>query len=139
MSGNIITTHSLGFARIGVKRELKKALEAYWNGQSSAETLQQTAEQLRTRHWQLQQQSGIDLLPVGDSALTSWYMAKLSAMIWSSILPSTCKATCLLNKAGCKVTAAAALNRRSSTAILCALAISLLPEANTHNPSVTNR
>jgi len=69
MSSNIITTHSLGFARIGVKRELKKALEAYWNGHSSAETLQQTAEQLRARHWQLQQQNGIDLLPVGDFAL----------------------------------------------------------------------
>jgi 5-methyltetrahydropteroyltriglutamate--homocysteine methyltransferase len=39
MSSNIITTHTLGFPSIGVKRELKKALEAYWNGHSSAETL----------------------------------------------------------------------------------------------------
>ena len=29
-------THNLGFPRIGAKRELKFALEAYWKGQSPA-------------------------------------------------------------------------------------------------------
>lgn len=59
--------HNLGFPRIGRKRELKKALEAYWQGQSSESELEQTAAQLRAQNWQLQQ--GLDWLPVGDFSL----------------------------------------------------------------------
>ena len=33
-------THSLGFPRIGERRELKRALEAHWAGQLSAGDLQ---------------------------------------------------------------------------------------------------
>ena len=33
------STHSLGFPRIGARRELKSALEAYWRGESSREAL----------------------------------------------------------------------------------------------------
>lgn len=58
------TIHNLGFPRIGVKRELKFALEAYWKGESSRETLQQLGAGLRARHWQ--DQAGLDLVPVGD-------------------------------------------------------------------------
>lgn len=59
--------HNLGFPRIGRKRELKKALEAYWQGQSSESELEQTAAQLRAQNWQLQH--GLDWLPVGDFSL----------------------------------------------------------------------
>lgn len=58
------TIHNLGFPRIGAKRELKFALEAYWKGQSSRETLEQLGAGLRARHWQ--DQDGLDLVPVGD-------------------------------------------------------------------------
>ena len=58
------STHSLGFPRIGARRELKFALEAYWRGESSREALQQVGAELRSRHWQ--DQSGLDWLPVGD-------------------------------------------------------------------------
>jgi len=58
------TTHTLGFPRIGARRELKFALEAYWKGESSREALMRTGAQLRRRHWQ--DQAGIDLVPVGD-------------------------------------------------------------------------
>ncbi len=62
-------THNLGFPRIGARRELKHALEAYWRDDISSEQLQATAAELRKRHWILQRDSGIDLIPVGDFAL----------------------------------------------------------------------
>lgn len=58
------STHSLGFPRIGARRELKFALEAYWRGESSREALQRVGAELRSRHWQ--DQSGLDWVPVGD-------------------------------------------------------------------------
>jgi len=58
------STHNLGFPRIGAQRELKFALESYWKGESSREALEAIGAQLRRHHWQ--QQSGLDLVPVGD-------------------------------------------------------------------------
>jgi len=63
----MVTTHNLGFPRIGAKRELKFALEAYWKGQSSREELQRMGAALRAKHWQ--GQAVLDLVPVGDFAL----------------------------------------------------------------------
>ncbi len=60
----MVTTHNLGFPRIGAKRELKFALEAYWKGQSSREALITTGADLRARHWR--DQVALDLVPVGD-------------------------------------------------------------------------
>ncbi|NAW65435.1 5-methyltetrahydropteroyltriglutamate--homocysteine S-methyltransferase [Photobacterium halotolerans] len=57
-------THNLGFPRIGANRELKFALEKYWKGESSQRELTELAAGLRQKHWQ--QQSGLDLTPVGD-------------------------------------------------------------------------
>jgi 5-methyltetrahydropteroyltriglutamate--homocysteine methyltransferase len=57
-------THNLGFPRIGAKRELKFALESFWKGQSSREQLKSVGAELRQRHWS--NQSGLDLIPVGD-------------------------------------------------------------------------
>ena len=62
----MIKTHNLGFPRIGAKRELKFALESYWNGQSSREELISLGGQLRQRHWI--HQIALDLAPVGDFA-----------------------------------------------------------------------
>ena len=39
----MVTTHNLGFPRIGQRRELKFALEGYWKGELSEDNLQQTA------------------------------------------------------------------------------------------------
>ena len=58
--------HSLGFPRIGLKRELKTALEKYWRGELSRADLETCARALRAAHWQLQADAGIQLLPVGD-------------------------------------------------------------------------
>ncbi len=57
---------NLGFPRIGLKRELKKATEAFWNGKSSEQELQNTAKELRLRHWKLQQDAGISHIPSND-------------------------------------------------------------------------
>lgn len=62
----MVTTHNLGFPRIGAHRELKFAQEAYWKGQSSREELQKVGADLRARHWQ--NQAGFDFVPVGDFA-----------------------------------------------------------------------
>lgn len=65
-----ILNHTLGFPRVGLKRELKKAQESYWAGSSTQEELLNVGRELRARHWQQQQQAGVDLVPVGDFA---WY------------------------------------------------------------------
>jgi len=68
---NRSTTHvtTLGFPRIGARRELKRALEAFWRGENSAEDLQATAAGLRLKHWQLQRDAGADSVPVNDFSL----------------------------------------------------------------------
>src|SRR5580704_6958297 len=57
---------NLGFPRIGLKRELKAALEAYWSGKQTEAQLQQTAKDLRARHWKLQKDAGIAHIPSND-------------------------------------------------------------------------
>ena len=58
--------HNLGFPRIGAKRELKFSLEKYWRGDiNKSEFLAQSRER-RELNWQIQQDAGVDLLPVGD-------------------------------------------------------------------------
>ncbi|ODH84481.1 hypothetical protein AIJ64_20360, partial [Salmonella enterica subsp. enterica serovar Enteritidis] len=63
-----ILTHTLGFPRVGLRRELKKAQESYWAGNSTREALLAVGRELRARHWGQQKQTGIDLLPVGGFA-----------------------------------------------------------------------
>ncbi|WP_214509378.1 5-methyltetrahydropteroyltriglutamate--homocysteine S-methyltransferase [Pseudomonas brassicacearum] len=76
--------HTLGFPRIGADRELKKALEAYWKGDLAPAALQAVGRELRARHWQLQKDAGIDLLPVGDFA---WYDQVLSHSLTLGAVP----------------------------------------------------
>lgn len=61
-----IKTHSLGYPRIGAKRELKKATEAYWKGERPLSELLATGKALREANWTKQQNAGIDLIPVND-------------------------------------------------------------------------
>lgn len=57
---------NLGFPRIGVKRELKKATESYWKGDISRDDLVKAGKELRLRHWQLQKDAGISSVPTND-------------------------------------------------------------------------
>lgn len=72
--------HTLGFPRIGLYRELKYALEQYWNGKINRNKLLDIGYMLRMRHWKQQIDAGINIIPVGDFA---WYdhVLTTSAMI----------------------------------------------------------
>ncbi|WP_435380193.1 hypothetical protein [Echinicola jeungdonensis] len=59
-------THNLGYPRIGSKRQLKKASEAYWAGKSTLRELQETGANIREENWKIQQEAGIDLIPSND-------------------------------------------------------------------------
>ena len=59
-------THNLGYPRIGSQRELKKASEQYWAGKLPAEQLMFTGKTIRHQNWQLQKDTGIDLIPCND-------------------------------------------------------------------------
>jgi 5-methyltetrahydropteroyltriglutamate--homocysteine methyltransferase len=63
-------THTtyLGFPRIGRRRELKRALETYWQD-GNASALLDTARALRQRHWQLARDAGIHTVAVNDFSL----------------------------------------------------------------------
>ena len=60
----MVTTHNLGFPRIGARRELKFALESYWKGATSHGQLQKVGAELRSCCWR--NQAVLDLVPVGD-------------------------------------------------------------------------
>lgn len=76
--------HNLGFPRIGRDRELKRALEAFWQGDLDEAGLRETGVRLRAEHWQLQKQAGIELLPVGDFA---WYDQVLTHSLMFGVIP----------------------------------------------------
>ncbi|WP_455851886.1 5-methyltetrahydropteroyltriglutamate--homocysteine S-methyltransferase [Pantoea endophytica] len=80
-----ILNHTLGFPRVGLRRELKKAQESYWAGKSSQEELLAVGRELRARHWQQQKEAGVDLLPVGDFA---WYDHVLTTSLLLGNVPA---------------------------------------------------
>lgn len=60
------TFHLAGYPRVGAKRELKFAVEAFWKGNKSESELRQVAADIRQQNWATQISAGADLLPVGD-------------------------------------------------------------------------
>ncbi len=78
------TTHALGFPRIGARRELKRALDTYWRGEIDQDTLLRTGRDLRSRHWALQAEAGLDLVPVGDF---SFYDHVLDTSVLLGVIP----------------------------------------------------
>ncbi|HVU55019.1 MAG TPA: 5-methyltetrahydropteroyltriglutamate--homocysteine S-methyltransferase [Puia sp.] len=77
-------THNLGYPRIGSRRELKKAAEQYWAGKIPAEQLMATGKAIRLQNWKLQQEAGIDLIPVGDF---SYYDQVLDTSLMVGAIP----------------------------------------------------
>ena len=59
----------IGFPRIGEQRELKKALESYWAEKSGFGEVEKTSKILKQRHWQYQQDAGIDYISCNDFSL----------------------------------------------------------------------
>ncbi|KAI1753821.1 cobalamin-independent methionine synthase [Xylaria castorea] len=67
----------LGFPRMGVNRDLKKATEAYWAGNLSQADLLAEAKRLRLAHWKIQKDAGVDVIPSNDFALYDQILAQI--------------------------------------------------------------
>ena len=77
---------TIGYPRIGGKREWKRALESFWNGAISEEELLIQTEAIRLDNLQKQKEIGIDLIPVGDFSL---YDHVLDTSIMFGIVPNS--------------------------------------------------
>ena len=60
---------TLGFPRIGPRRELKTALEEHWSGKIMAKDLLAVASSLRAETWRRQRDLGADIIPSNDFSL----------------------------------------------------------------------
>jgi 5-methyltetrahydropteroyltriglutamate--homocysteine methyltransferase len=63
------TSTVLGYPRIGPRRELKRALESYWDGRSSRAELDRTGAELRERTWRRLAELGLEGLPSNTFSL----------------------------------------------------------------------
>ena len=86
-----------GFPRIGQNRELKKIIEAYWKGAASLDEVRGTAKELRAKHWKLQAQAGVDLIPSNDF---SYYDQMLDTAILLNVIPQRYKRLAFTNPRG---------------------------------------
>ncbi|AHE54650.1 5-methyltetrahydropteroyltriglutamate--homocysteine S-methyltransferase [Sphingomonas sanxanigenens] len=75
-----VTVATLGFPRIGPRRELKFALEKYWAGKIGEAELREAAAGLRTAAWARQKALGTDWLPSNDFSLYD-HVLDLSVML----------------------------------------------------------
>ncbi len=66
MTTTTIRTQNLGYPRIGGKRELKKATEAFWKGDLTVAELEAVGAEIRRTNWEKQRNAGIDLIPCND-------------------------------------------------------------------------
>nr|WP_320193102.1 5-methyltetrahydropteroyltriglutamate--homocysteine S-methyltransferase [uncultured Desulfobacter sp.] len=82
-------THNLGFPRIGDNRELKRALESYWRGETPQTELLETGVRLRKKNWDYQK--GLNYVPVGDF---SFYDQVLDTSRMLGNIPARARETC---------------------------------------------
>ncbi|MCP9277221.1 5-methyltetrahydropteroyltriglutamate--homocysteine S-methyltransferase [Bacillus wiedmannii] len=61
-----IQTSNLGYPRIGLQREWKKTLEAFWSNKIDEEQFLTKMKAIRLQHVKVQQEKGIELIPIGD-------------------------------------------------------------------------
>jgi 5-methyltetrahydropteroyltriglutamate--homocysteine methyltransferase len=75
-----VTVATLGFPRIGPRRELKTALENHWAGKTDAPTLLALAADLRAEAWARQRDLGADIIPSNDFSLYD-HVLDMTAMV----------------------------------------------------------
>ncbi|TDZ44293.1 5-methyltetrahydropteroyltriglutamate--homocysteine S-methyltransferase [Mycobacteroides franklinii] len=75
---------TLGSARIGPRRELKRATEGYWAGRTSREELENVAAGLRRDNWTALAAAGLDSVPVNTF---SYYDQVLDTAVLLGALP----------------------------------------------------
>ncbi|SDP69457.1 methionine synthase (B12-independent) [Actinopolyspora xinjiangensis] len=74
----------LGYPRIGPRRELKRALEAYWAGDSGEDQLRETARSLRVQSWRELHGAGLGSVP---SNTFSYYDQVLDTAVTFGAVP----------------------------------------------------
>jgi 5-methyltetrahydropteroyltriglutamate--homocysteine methyltransferase len=79
-----VSVATLGVPRIGPRRELKSALEAFWSGRIDEGALRETASGLRAASWARQRSLGIDVIPSNDFSL---YDQVLDASVMLGAVP----------------------------------------------------
>lgn len=58
-----MASHVVGYPRMGPKRELKFALESFWDGKSNSDDLEKVAADLRSSIWKQMADAGIKYIP----------------------------------------------------------------------------
>ncbi|XP_051131121.1 5-methyltetrahydropteroyltriglutamate--homocysteine methyltransferase [Andrographis paniculata] len=79
-----MASHIVGYPRMGPKRELKFALESFWDGKSSAEDLEKVSTDLRASIWKQMSDAGIKYIP---SNTFSYYDQVLDATAMLGAVP----------------------------------------------------
>ncbi|XP_044483441.1 5-methyltetrahydropteroyltriglutamate--homocysteine methyltransferase-like [Mangifera indica] len=80
-----MASHIIGYPRMGPKRELKFALESFWDGKSTADDLQKVAADLRSSIWKQMAEVGIKFIP---SNTFSYYDQVLDTTAMLGAVPS---------------------------------------------------
>jgi 5-methyltetrahydropteroyltriglutamate--homocysteine methyltransferase len=78
-------TTVLGYPRIGGRRELKKATEAFWAGKETAASLQENAAALRRQTWEALRNAGLSAIPSNTFSL---YDHVLDAAVLFNAMPA---------------------------------------------------
>ncbi|KAK9155005.1 hypothetical protein Sjap_002485 [Stephania japonica] len=80
-----MASHIVGYPRMGPKRELKFALESFWDGKSSAADLEKVSADLRSSIWKQMADAGIKYIP---SNTFSYYDQVLDTTALLGAVPS---------------------------------------------------
>ncbi|KAJ8534365.1 hypothetical protein K7X08_007689 [Anisodus acutangulus] len=80
-----MASHIVGYPRMGPKRELKFALESFWDGKSSADDLKRVSADLRSSIWKQMADAGIKYIP---SNTFSYYDQVLDTTAMLGAVPS---------------------------------------------------
>ncbi|XP_057843185.2 5-methyltetrahydropteroyltriglutamate--homocysteine methyltransferase 1 isoform X1 [Cryptomeria japonica] len=80
-----MASHVVGYPRMGPKRELKFALECFWDGKSSEVELQKVAKDLRISIWKQMSDAGVTYIP---SNTFSYYDQVLDTSAMLGAVPS---------------------------------------------------
>lgn len=78
----------VGYPRIGVQRELKFAVESYFQKNTNENELENTAKELRKGYWLTQKELGVDIIPSNDF---SFYDNLLDTAFLLNIIPDRYK------------------------------------------------
>ncbi|GIH61135.1 5-methyltetrahydropteroyltriglutamate--homocysteine S-methyltransferase [Microbispora siamensis] len=85
MTSSFPASTALGYPRIGPDRELKRALESYWEGRSSRAGLEETARRVREDTWRRLAALGLEGLP---SNTFSYYDQVLDTAVLLGAVPA---------------------------------------------------